>query len=173
MTTSTCLHVTLVTLAPLALTGVTGLRPRANALSQPSPSIPAPLDMMQAYEMAPPRKRARTSRNDNSDDPPSLEKDEEFWYDDGTLILIAANVEFRVYRGPLATHSPVFRDMLALPQPPSSQSTSSAYDASNTSSLCPTVHVTDSPVDLRYFCAPSLLEEPSSTFRSLFTHASN
>ena len=106
---------------------------------------------MQANETGPPRKRARASLHNHSDDPPPLEKDIEFWYNDGTLILIAANVEFRVYRGPLATHSPVFRDMLALPQPLSSQSTSSAYDTSNPSSLCPTVHVTDSPVDLRYF----------------------
>ncbi|KAM5537260.1 hypothetical protein V8D89_008990 [Ganoderma adspersum] len=106
---------------------------------------------MQANETGPPRKRARTSRNNDSDGLPPLEEDDEFWYDDGTLILTAANVEFRVYRGPLATHSPVFRDMLALPQPPSSKSTSSAYDASNTSPLCPAVHVTDSPVDLRHF----------------------
>ena len=42
----------------------------------------------------------------------------EFWYDDGTLILLANNIEFRVYRGPLAKHSQVFRNMLSFPQPP-------------------------------------------------------
>ena len=128
---------------------------------------------MQANETGPPRTSARASRHNDSDDPPPLEKDIEFWYDDGTLILIAANVEFRVYRGPLATHSPVFRDMLALPQPLSSQSTSSAYDTSNPSSLCPTVHVTDSPSTSDTFCVPSLLEGPSSTFLSQSTHAQN
>ncbi|PIL26301.1 hypothetical protein GSI_12057 [Ganoderma sinense ZZ0214-1] len=104
---------------------------------------------MQADETPLSRKRTRASpRNDN---PPSLSKDEEFWYEDGTLVLIAANIEFRVYRGPLAKHSPVFRDLLALPQPPSSQSAPSTPIGSDTCPPCPKVHVTDSPSDLRHF----------------------
>lgn len=41
----------------------------------------------------------------------------DLWYDDGTVILIAENIGFRVYRGPLTKHSEVFRDMFSFPQP--------------------------------------------------------
>lgn len=101
-------------------------------------------------EAAPPRKRARASSNIAGTG--SLKRDNEFWYDDGTIVLVADNTEFRVYRGPLAKHSPVFRDMLALPQPPTlPQSTSSASEPPVSHHQCPTVHVTDSPSDLRHF----------------------
>ncbi len=42
--------------------------------------------------------------------------DEEFWYADGNFILIAQNVELRVFKGILAGVSPVFKDMLSPPQ---------------------------------------------------------
>ncbi|RDX46023.1 hypothetical protein OH76DRAFT_1407373 [Lentinus brumalis] len=47
----------------------------------------------------------------------ATKKDDEFWFDDGNLIIVAQDVEFCVYKGPLVKHSPVFRDMLTLPQP--------------------------------------------------------
>lgn len=87
---------------------------------------------------SPPRKRARPDTE--------VTKDEEFWYEDGTIILIAHNVEFRVYKGPLIRHSPVFYDMFSFPQPatePSEGSRSGAVD-------CPTVHLFDSPHELRH-----------------------
>ncbi|KAI0350925.1 hypothetical protein OH77DRAFT_1524454 [Trametes cingulata] len=67
-------------------------------------------------------------------------RDEECWYEDGNLVLAARDVEFRVYMGPLVKHSPVFKDMLSLPQP----------DA-RTGNTVPRVDVTDSPEDLRHF----------------------
>ena len=127
-------------------------------LAEPSeaPSVSALPPTLTATNMqgngsskSPPRKRARTSPA--SEGPRSLKKDEEFWYDDGTIILIAGNIEFRVYRGPLAKHSPVFRDMLALPQPPISDSTPSSFEEPVLAPPCPAVHVTDSPTDLRHF----------------------
>ncbi len=45
-------------------------------------------------------------------------RDNELWFEDRTVILVARDVEFRVYKGLLADHSPVFRDMFSLPQPP-------------------------------------------------------
>ncbi|KAJ2989084.1 hypothetical protein NUW54_g1873 [Trametes sanguinea] len=93
------------------------------------------------------RKRARTSSavavsaeedagitQDNGAGQP-LVRDEEFWYDDGTIILIARNVEFRIYKGILAEHSPVFKDMFSFPQPP---------PAPNTDSQCPVAHPRES-----------------------------
>lgn len=74
-------------------------------------------------------------------------RDEEFWYDDGTIILVAGNVEFRVYKGILAENSSVFRDMFSLPQPPISSGSS---DTPSPDNGCPVVHLSDSPEDLRH-----------------------
>lgn len=62
--------------------------------------------------------------------------------DDGNLILIAGDVEFKVYQGPLIAHSLVFENMLSFPQPDADPSTKLTT---------PVVHVPDSPDDLRYF----------------------
>ncbi|EIW56934.1 uncharacterized protein TRAVEDRAFT_127519, partial [Trametes versicolor FP-101664 SS1] len=78
-------------------------------------------------------------------------KDAEFWFEDGTIILIAQNVEFRVYKGPLIRHSPVFSDMFSFPQPVFAPSAplSSAFCYDETADF-PVVHVTDSPYELRH-----------------------
>ncbi|KZT07943.1 uncharacterized protein LAESUDRAFT_758072 [Laetiporus sulphureus 93-53] len=67
-------------------------------------------------------------------------RDEEFWYEDGSIVLIAQGVAFRVFRGLLAQHSEVFRDMLSMPQ----QEETSMLEG------CPMVELHDSPEDLRY-----------------------
>ena len=44
---------------------------------------------------------------------------EELWFDDGNIVLQAGTRQFRVFRGILASRSPIFRDMLAVgAQPP-------------------------------------------------------
>ncbi|KAI0738298.1 hypothetical protein C8Q80DRAFT_1222567 [Daedaleopsis nitida] len=63
-----------------------------------------------------------------------LTRDDEFWMDDGSIVLISAHrVVFRVYKGLLAAHSPVFRTLFADGTP----SVKESYDS------C--------PADLRYF----------------------
>nr|GAT45809.1 predicted protein [Mycena chlorophos] len=42
---------------------------------------------------------------------------EELWFEDENIVLQAGNTQYRVHRSMLARHSPVFRDMLAFPQP--------------------------------------------------------
>ena len=74
-------------------------------------------------------------------------RDEEFWFEDGSVALVARDVEFRVYKGALASRSPVFKDMFSLPQP---------QDVS--SSSVPVVQLADSPEDIRHFlriCLPN------------------
>ena len=71
---------------------------------------------------------------------PELREDEEFWLDDGTIVLIAREVAFRFYKGALAIHSSVFADMFSLARPDESPS---KYD-------CPVVHLDDTPEDLRW-----------------------
>ncbi|KAI0705966.1 hypothetical protein C8T65DRAFT_740693 [Cerioporus squamosus] len=66
-----------------------------------------------------------TAQAQASSDSLDLRKDEEFWMDDGTIILIARGVGFRVYWGVLSSHSPVFAEMFSLPQPAQSPSPSS------------------------------------------------
>ncbi|KAH9843849.1 uncharacterized protein C8Q71DRAFT_719532 [Rhodofomes roseus] len=72
---------------------------------------------------------------------PSFIQDEEFWYSDGTVILLARNeLAFRVHRGVLADHSTVFHDLFVVPQPPEE-----ACHAG-----CPIVTLSDAPDELRY-----------------------
>ncbi|KAJ7236461.1 hypothetical protein C8J57DRAFT_1144620 [Mycena rebaudengoi] len=66
---------------------------------------------------------------------------EELWFKDGTLVLAAENSLFRVYAGLLAKRSPVFHDMLQIPQPEDTE----IIDG------CPVVRLADDERDLRYF----------------------
>ncbi|KAF8590839.1 hypothetical protein K439DRAFT_1167305 [Ramaria rubella] len=45
----------------------------------------------------------------------SLTRSDAFYFEDGNLVVIVEEVAFRLHRGLLARHSPVFRDMSALP----------------------------------------------------------
>ncbi|TFK84490.1 hypothetical protein K466DRAFT_553494 [Polyporus arcularius HHB13444] len=67
-------------------------------------------------------------------------KDEKLWFNDGTLIIVAQDTEFRVYKGQLERRSEVFKDMSSFPQP-----TADCAD-----SPCPVVHVTDSAREWRH-----------------------
>ncbi|RPD53658.1 hypothetical protein L226DRAFT_532808 [Lentinus tigrinus ALCF2SS1-7] len=74
-----------------------------------------------------------------------LRRDEEFWLDDGTVILVARGVGFRVYRGVLSMHSSVFSHMFSLSQPDDLLSAGLSPELK-----CPVVHLDDSPEDLRH-----------------------
>ncbi|KAI0711714.1 hypothetical protein C8Q76DRAFT_769456 [Earliella scabrosa] len=80
-----------------------------------------------------------------SDHTDGLKHDEEFWYDDGTVILAARDVEFRIYGGLLAHHSPVLKELLAQAHPMHPPPL-----AGNENSSCPVVRLSDSPEDLRH-----------------------
>ncbi|EJF60276.1 hypothetical protein BD309DRAFT_995082 [Dichomitus squalens] len=73
--------------------------------------------------------------------PEERSRDEEFWFEDGNIVLVAGAVEFRILKGILAEHSPVFKDMFSLPQPP---------ETTTQGTQCPVVHLTDSSYDLRH-----------------------
>ncbi|KAI0686101.1 hypothetical protein C8T65DRAFT_747543 [Cerioporus squamosus] len=78
-------------------------------------------------------------------DPPTvlLQEDAEFWFDDGTIIIEARSVRFRIYKGILAEHSPVFADMFSIPQP------ATCDDVSAGTQPCPVMELDDSPDDIR------------------------
>ncbi len=99
-----------------------------------------------------PNKRPRTDEWDDADRDSEAggarTRDEEFWFEDGSIILVAGDVEFRVFKSILAEYSPVFSDMFRLPQPPSPPS--SSEDADEPADPCPVVHLSDAPEDLRH-----------------------
>ncbi|KAF5365214.1 hypothetical protein D9758_005446 [Tetrapyrgos nigripes] len=67
----------------------------------------------------------------------------ELWFDDGTLIIEANGVYFRVYKGILSANSPVFEDMLSIPQPVEDDTV--VYEG------CPVVKLYDSSTDMMHF----------------------
>ncbi|KAI0700389.1 hypothetical protein C8T65DRAFT_285354 [Cerioporus squamosus] len=86
-----------------------------------------------------PAKRARVQGEEHSLDDNAVEHDEEFWFEDGNVVLVARNTGFRIYRGLLAAQSSVFADMFAASSPDDTES----YDG------CPMVQLTDTPEDVR------------------------
>lgn len=67
---------------------------------------------------------------------PGRKRDKEFWFEDGNVILVVEDVEFRVYKGILAERFPVFRDMFSSSQPDVPEMVADHGDPS-----CPIVHL--------------------------------
>lgn len=89
----------------------------------------------------PKRARSAVSGEDAPEDAGiSLKRSDEFWIEDGNIVLIAGETAFRVYRGLLALQSTVFADLFAS----SSPSAEERYDD------CPVIRLTDSPQDLAH-----------------------
>jgi hypothetical protein len=42
---------------------------------------------------------------------------DKLWFPDGNVVLEAENTRFRIYQGVLVQNSPIFADMLSIPQP--------------------------------------------------------
>ena len=75
----------------------------------------------------------------------SLKWHKEFWFDDESVVLVARNTGFRVFRSLLAAQSTVFDNMLAC----------SSANAEEMFEGCPVVHLSDSPQDVAHFlCMP-------------------
>lgn len=85
------------------------------------------------------RKRPRT-RSAKPIPPEALERYEEFWLEDGNIVLVAQNVAFRVYQGLLTKQSAVFKDLFS----------SAETRADETYDGVPVVRLFDSPVELRH-----------------------
>ncbi|TBU28417.1 hypothetical protein BD311DRAFT_807035 [Dichomitus squalens] len=102
-------------------------------------------------------------------------KNSEFWYEDGTIILVVRNVEFRVYRGPLVKHSPVFHDIQSITtQPRDGRSSPSSPVLVDRDADCPVVRLSDSPEDVRHMLrivatgrVVMPLAEPNPSFHAL------
>lgn len=73
---------------------------------------------------------------------PLVRRHDEFWLEDGNIVLIAGETAFRLYRGLLAEQSYVFRDMFA--------SSASTPMVDETFDGLPVVHLGDSPTDVAH-----------------------
>ena len=73
-------------------------------------------------------------------DPTCVERSTDFWYPDGSIVLIAERTAFKVYQGILAQNSAVLREMFKLTQP----------DAMEIMDGCPVVRLSDDAMDLTY-----------------------
>ncbi|KAJ7070071.1 hypothetical protein C8F01DRAFT_1115149, partial [Mycena amicta] len=69
------------------------------------------------------------------------QKAEGLWWEDGGMVLQAENTVYRISRDFLATHSPVFRDMILLPVPSDEE----------TFEGCPLVRLSDTAKDITSF----------------------
>ncbi|KAK7001410.1 glutamine amidotransferase type-1 domain-containing protein [Favolaschia claudopus] len=67
----------------------------------------------------------------------------EVWFDDGTIILEAESIQFKVFKGILAANSTVFNDMLVVG--------SSIPETNEMVDGCPVVRVFDSALDMKHF----------------------
>jgi hypothetical protein len=65
----------------------------------------------------------------------------ELWFDDGTLVLQAGSCIYRVYKGLLTMQSPVFLEIISIPQ----------MDKVELMEGCPVIHVHDPPEDVTNF----------------------
>jgi hypothetical protein len=64
----------------------------------------------------------------------------DIWYKDGSVVLQADGIQFRVHWGVLSEHSSFFRDLENLPQPPDQPSVDG----------CPVVELLDTFFDVKY-----------------------
>ncbi|KAI0673749.1 hypothetical protein C8Q78DRAFT_969131 [Trametes maxima] len=83
---------------------------------------------------------------DSSDASPTSEcpyQDEEFWFEDGNVVLVLESSAFRVHRGVLSRHSEAFRNLFSIPQPMD-------VDKIETIDGSPVVRLQDSSHDFRH-----------------------
>lgn len=65
--------------------------------------------------LKPPLKKRRTSAGMEAPDPtPSITRSQEFWLEDGTIVLQAETTQFLVHKSVLSRHSVVFSDMFSI-----------------------------------------------------------
>ncbi|KAM5537287.1 hypothetical protein V8D89_009017 [Ganoderma adspersum] len=126
---------------------VTRKRPRAEEEEEalpPAKREPEEEDELRAAEDA--QAGEGTQADGQGGNEQAFKRDTEFWFNDGTVILVARNVEFRVYEGLLAALSPVFKEIFGA----DGHAVRNERVGKVQDFPCPVVHVSDSPEDLRH-----------------------
>ncbi|EAU80884.1 hypothetical protein CC1G_03060 [Coprinopsis cinerea okayama7 len=144
--------------------------PSTSQLTQPSqrPSEPT-------HSHPTPSQPTGTSPPDRPTPPPSYTltppptRSPDVWFDDGSVVLQAQNVQFRVHRTMLSRHSEVFRDMFEIGRLGSSINASNTPQAADPTPLvdgCPLIILHDDPTDLTHLLL-SLYDKPHTTTDAL------
>jgi BTB/POZ domain len=68
----------------------------------------------------------------------AISRHPEFWFTDGSVVVIVGNTAFRIHKSILVKHSGVFSDLFAIPQP---------QDDTDSMEGCPVVHLPDALSD--------------------------
>ncbi|KAH8081297.1 hypothetical protein BXZ70DRAFT_632781 [Cristinia sonorae] len=111
--------------------------------------------MMQSRQRSPPPTPAQTTTTALINPAPAAASSRttytytrhpDLWFTDGSIVLKADSVIFRVHMSILSRHSVFFRDMFSLPQPPQPSSSSCTQD--EVLEGCPLITLQDSPDDL-------------------------
>jgi hypothetical protein len=105
----------------------------------------------------------REAHREDSGTPAPILRHHEFWFSDGSIVLLARYTMFRVHKSFIARHSVIFRDMFSIPQPdeeamPETKRAESFDSKDGGEGLgtmgttevdgCPVVHLYDSPEDV-------------------------
>jgi hypothetical protein len=77
----------------------------------------------------------KVSHGSNS---PVVSRHSEFWFTDGSVVVIVGTVAFRIHKSILSKQSDVFSDLFMVPQP---------KDGTETMDGCPVVHLPDALAD--------------------------
>jgi hypothetical protein len=83
--------------------------------------------------------------NKDQDGLETLKKSSEVWYSDGSVVLVADNVAFRVHISILAQNCEVFRDMDAIPKPEEVNDADAKFEG------CPVLKLQDKALDVEHF----------------------
>ncbi|KAF6744277.1 hypothetical protein DFP72DRAFT_929612 [Ephemerocybe angulata] len=83
-------------------------------------------------------KRQRTDESPVEEQLVESTRSEDFWFCDGSIVLQAENVQFKVHKGVLSRHSPIFETILSMPH----------TDDEPTVEECPVLNVHDDPKDV-------------------------
>ena len=82
----------------------------------------------------------RMATDSDSNSPSTTATRSDVWFDDGSVVLQAENIQFKVHRSVLCRHSSVFRDVFSMPHPKDEPTVDS----------CPVIYLQDSAEDLKH-----------------------
>ena len=73
----------------------------------------------------------------------SITPSTDFWFEDGSIVVVVENVAFRVHQSLLSRHSDVFAGLFTVPQPPNLDNNV----GNDVMDDCPVVHLSDALAD--------------------------
>ena len=73
----------------------------------------------------------------------SITPSSDFWFEDGSIVIVIENVAFRIHQSLLSRHSDVFAGLFTVPQPANHEND----EGDDMMDDCPVVHLSDTLAD--------------------------